>query len=280
MTGALPVTDADFPGLAEAVAQENLVRGAACLGINELIGGCEVRPLTAYHIRRLTFAGSPFLAKVTTEQLCADPANDQWLLHHLMLFLWIVSPFYEDSGKTSEPPPRKRFESKKKYAARCAALQTNRDRFNLAFATILKLPLDQLTREILEYVEESYLDAEDGSPSADPAQYCAFEIQIAQELHSNYSRSYRVDFWNPEIQPSKNPLLVPLKIIFQLRKARLKAAGENVTNRSQQKISEGLAKLGDLHRRLEEYIRDLHTQPPPAVPEETDRVKLFDYSEN
>ncbi|MEY4917627.1 MAG: hypothetical protein RL616_1540 [Verrucomicrobiota bacterium] len=261
MIGSIPFRDEDFPGYADSVARENLIRNAACLGINEVICGGEVKPLTAYHVRRLSFCGSPFLGRATAEQLCADEANHPWLLHHAMLFLWIISPFYQDTAKISVPPKRKWLESKKKFNDRCEAALTPRDKFNAAFARVMKCRLDDVIREILGYLDEAYLDAEEGEAD-DGQSYFAFEIAIAQELHSNYPTAFDLEFWNPvnSVNPVKNALFVPLKIIFQLRKARLKAKGEVVENKSERAIREGLAELGRRRRRTAEYEQELHRE--------------------
>jgi hypothetical protein len=262
--GSIPFRDEDFPGYADSVARENLIRNAACLGINEVICGGEVKPLTAYHVRRLSFCGSPFLGRATAEQLCADEANHPWLLHHAMLFLWIISPFYQDTAKTSPPPKRKWwqvFGLGGGARLRRAQIKSPRDEFNAAFARVMKCRLDDVIREILGYLDEAYLDAEEGE-AGDGQSYFAFEIAIAQELHSNYPTAFDLEFWNPvnSVNPVKNALFVPLKIIFQLRKARLKAKGEVVENKSERAIREGLAELGRRRRRTAEYEQELHRE--------------------
>lgn len=233
MIDTLSSTDDLYPGYAEAVARENLIRGAACLGWDETVCGCAVRPLTPYHIRRLTYARSPFLARLKAEELCQDETHHAALLHHAMIFLWTISPMFSEAGVGTARP-------RKWWPRR----QTPRDRFNQSFSDIMQLTILEVSRELLNYVDEAYIDSEDAGPSADTTQHCAFEIQIAQELHKNYPRAYRIDFWNPDCPRGENPVHVPLKIIFQLRKARLKAAGETVSNRSDLVKSEGLAALG------------------------------------
>ena len=228
--GAEAFEEKDFPGFTEAVARENRVRGVACLGLTEIICGMEVLPFCAAHLRLLALARSPFLGKVTAEELCCDELGRAQALNAAMLFLWIVSPFYEHGSQTS--PPRKWWQRK--------LPMTQRDKFNTACAVLLQVPIDRLCREILEYVDETFLDAETPRPGGSDTSYCAFEIHLASELHEHYG--YRIDFWNASCPPEKNPLRVPLKIVYQLRKARRKAAGELVSNRSDEIISAALGK--------------------------------------
>lgn len=219
MSGARPLLEADFPGYAAAVAHENLVRGAACLGISSEICGLTIKPLTAFHVRQLGFARSPFLiSDITLDALLAK----QDILDDIMRFLWIVSPMWKQGALT-----RKHF-----WQRRSA-----RDHFNKMFAPILKQPADKVCREILEFIEEAYLDA--GEASGTDKTFFAFEIGIAIELREF---GFRADFWN-SMPPEKNPVHVPLKIVFQLRKHRHYSKGALVSNKSERLISDGLAKM-------------------------------------
>lgn len=257
---------ADFPGYAEAVARENKVRGSACLGLNEVICGCEVKPLCPEHLGLLTFIRHPFHGGYTVDQLCgtkekefADAKPD--LLADILRFLWIVSPMYKTGsvcGKQPLPPPfpkRRWFELPRhhrrrivniatRYATDCEAAKTPRDRFNEAFAPILKLPVHDVVKEILEYFEESFIDIDQKAPR-DAKQYNAVQISIASELSENYPHSFRVDFWNPACPPEKNPLKVPLKIVAQLRKYRAVKAGNEVKNNSEDFIEAGLTAMNE-----------------------------------
>lgn len=232
----LPSDDGLYPGYPEAVARENRIRGAACLGWKERVCGCDVKPLTAYHLRRLTYAKSPFLAKVTAEELCENPDNHAALLHHAMVFLWTISPMFSEAGA---PASCRRWW---KFWHRPIA--SNRDLFNQAFSGIMKLEILEVCRQLLDYIDEAYTDSEDAAPSADTASYFAFEIGLARELHAASPKEFRLAFWNADCPRNENPVHVPLKLIFGMRKARLKAAGETVTNRSDAVKSAGLAELG------------------------------------
>ena len=228
MNSAIEFTIADFPGYAEFVALENEVRGLACLGINETICGLEVKPLCAAHVRLLSLVGSPFLGSYPVKALVEKPgiAND------VMLFLWIVSPHYEQGSQVS--PPRRWWQSKAKPTAR--------DRFNEAFAPVVKMDAGKVIGDILLYVENSYIDAEESAKNT--KSYFAFDVAIAHELCDSYPTCYRVDFWNPECPKDKNPLQVPLKIVFQLRKLRAVTEGQEPTNKSEKLIQSGLGQIG------------------------------------
>jgi hypothetical protein len=261
---AVEFSVADFPGLTEAVAREQHIRRIACLGIRELVCGCEVLPLTAAHVQLLTLTRSPFLASYPVAALCAKPdiADD------ILRLLWIVSPMYLQGSVTSPPLKRKWFESRKHLAARVQAAQTNRDGFNAAFARIMQEPVDKVVTEILAYIEESFLDA--GNANAGGKSYYAEDIAIAYEFSKHHG--YRLDFWNPDCPREKNPLHVPLKIVFQLRKARAQfehGRDAAITNPSDKFIEEGLAEIGRRRARLAEYERELNAEKvkpfPPGV---------------
>ena len=232
MNSAIAFTVADFPGYSEAVAKENEIRSRACLGINEVICGLEVKPLCALHVQLLSLVRSPFLGAYQTEQLIDKPD----ILADIMRFLWIVSPFYRQDG----PPKRPGW---LQWAFYWRKVESPRDRFNVAYGPIMKQKLDVVIREILEYVNDSFSDAEPGEKDA--KSYYAFEVSIAHELYTHYG--FRVDFWNPYCPADKNPLLVPLKIVFQLRKLRAQIANGSeaaITNKSDKFIVLGLAEIG------------------------------------
>ena len=240
MNSLVEFTLADFPGYPEAVAREAQIRSAACLGINEVIGGCEVKPLNAQHVRLLTLVRSPFMGSFTAEQLLTKPD----ILDDIMRCLWIISPMYQTGSKASAP---------KKHWWNRTAKPTPRDQFNTAFSGVLTLEAKKLIQELLDYIDEAYIDAQEGA--RDEKSYFAFEIGIAHELHEHYG--YRVDFWNPQCPPDKNPLLVPLKLIFQFRKLRLlmKEGKDAAQNKSDRLIEAGLPKLGERHRAQMEQLR-------------------------
>ena len=244
---AIEFSIADFPGYAEAVARENAIRGAACLGSNEVICGLEVKPLCAAHVRLLVLVRSPFLGQFTVAQLAGTPGKDfedgkPDILDDIMRFLWIVSPMYETGSRAGTPPKRRWFDTRQRFKRRLEAARTPRDKFNTAFSAILKQPVTTVVQEILDYVDEAYTDAEDDGEPGEKSHY-AFEISIAHEFAKHYG--YRIDFWDSTCPADKNPILVPLKIVFQLRKLRMKADGGEsiVTNKSDRLIAAGLEKI-------------------------------------
>jgi hypothetical protein len=227
---AAPFDVRQCAGYAEAVARENGIRGAACLGVNEVICGIEVKLLCPAHLGLLSIVNYPFHGGYTVEELCGTAANKFTdgkpdLLTDIMRFLWIVSPQYKTGARTR----KHRWQRK-----------TARDKFNEAFAPILKEPVPKVVAEILAYVEEAFIDCDDSTPAA-PKLFNATQISIAAELHEHYG--YRIDFWSPDCPPDKNPLLVPLKIIAQLRKYRANHAGNPVFNKSDKLVQAALDKM-------------------------------------
>ena len=106
MNSAIEFTIADFPGYAEAVERENAIRGASCLGINEVICGLEVLPLCAAHVRLLSLVRSPFMGAYPVQALIEKPD----ILADIMRFLWIVSPQYQTGAVAGVVPRRRWFE--------------------------------------------------------------------------------------------------------------------------------------------------------------------------
>ena len=236
---------ADCPGYAEAVAKENELRGGACLGINETICGCEVKPLNAAHIALLSLVRSPFLNMAAADiwQAVKDSEERRAQLQcDILRFLWIVSPQYEQGSRTGTIPRRRFFETRKRYLRRVESAMTARDKFNAAFAPILKQPVDEVLKECCQYVEDAYIDTDDTPPDALQKIGWAFQISIAVELSTHHG--YRVDFWNADCPADKNPLFVPLKIVTQLRKYRQWRDGSPVKNRSDKFVQDYLNAMG------------------------------------
>lgn len=237
---SLPTRDEDFPGYTEKVALENRIRGAACLGLDWEICGLPVKALTAYHVRLLMFARSPFfIAGIKVEQLADKPD----VVNDIMRFLWVVSPLYRLGVKER---------------AHWWQLKTAKDRFNAQYAGIMAQPWDKVCLEILEFIEQSYIDCEEFKGGSDKTFY-AFEVAIAAEMReygfrTDFWREVRVPKWKFWLPPVKdmNPMHVPLAIIFQFRKLRRFNKGEVVTNSSERLIADGLIKMN----------LDLKTQNP------------------
>jgi hypothetical protein len=222
---------ADFPGYTEQAARERRIRSAACFGLNEIICGFEVKPLCAKHISYLTLIRSPFLCGFTAEQLCQPGDQRPGLVHDIYNFLWIVSPMYCEGSR-----------ARKHWWQR----RTARDKFNEAFAPVINKPMVDVVKEILEYVEEAFIDAEEGKPGQ--KSFFADEVATACEMSKHHG--FRLDFWSASCPAEKNPLLIPLKIVFQLRKVRqaMEHGTDGLENRSDKLIAAALPKLGERFR--------------------------------
>ena len=96
-------------------------------------------------------------------------------------------------------------------------------------------------KEVVQYVEDAYIDTDDAKTDSAEKTGWAFQISIACELSTHHG--YRVDFWDPECPVEKNPLLVPLKIVTQLRKYRQYRDGHPIRNRSDGCVEAFLASL-------------------------------------
>lgn len=237
MNSAVDFSIADFPGYAEDAAKEQAIRSAACIGLNEIICGFEAKPLTAAHVLLLNLVRSPFLRAIPVAVLCAKPD----ILTDIMRFLWIVSPDYEQGSKASASRPWWQIVPRK---------PTARDRFNAKFALLAKVKLDALVSSILEYVEDAFIDAEKPKVNETRVSYYAQEVSIAYEFSKFHG--YRLDFWNTGCPADKNPLHIPLKIVFQLRKVRREAElgkDAGLSNRSDERVEAGLAALAEKNRR-------------------------------
>ena len=233
MNSAVEFSLDDFPGYSEAVAKENEIRSRACLGINEVICGLEVKPLNALHVQLLSLVRSPFLGAYQADDLIQKPD----IIQDIIRLMWIVSPMYRQDG-----PPMRQGWLRRLFCWR--KVESPKDRFNEAYGPIVKQNLLTVIQEILDYVGDSFSDAESGEHDA--RSYYAFEVSIAHEMYVSYG--YRIDFWNPACPADKNPLLVPLKIVFQLRKLRAQikdGAKAAITNKSDGLIKSGLAEISN-----------------------------------
>lgn len=219
----------DFADLEREQARERYIRSVACLGLNEKICGIEVKPLTSWHVSHLRIVGSPFLTKLDCDQLIElrGPA----LFADVMLFLWIVSPMFEPGSRAYEMTRWDKFIYRGKTPEH---KKTARDRFNEAFAPVLgpDVSIKKIVGEIIEYIDEAFIDAEEPDDTEAHKSFYSEEVSVAYELSK--TGFFRLDFWNSDCLPAENPLKVPLKIVFQLRRARLQfeGKGESMKNRS------------------------------------------------
>lgn len=227
------LTESDFPGYTEAVARENISRAAACLGVPETICGVDVKSLTGRHIRLLCIAGSPFLLRdVTANELCNNPIIDV----HVMTFLWILSPKF------------------------CAS-QRKRNRFFKSIRHVAKMKVNDVVKQIMDYVTEAYFDESKGD---EKKSFYSFEIGIVQNLHRSWGLP--VDMWENHwlrnmirrFSGKPNPLDVPIKILFQLQKAERRAADPAciLSNYSEEFLRKGLQRINDLHQYEHDLLKE------------------------
>lgn len=160
---------------ARAVKQEKFLRAAAFVVEAERLCGLTVRPLNLWHVMTLDTIGSPFVGR--WEKITRDD---------VLNFLWLLSPKYIPNAIA-----RRWF-----YYCHVHPLVSPKDR------------LMQTATQILEYVDEAYVDAPggDGKPRVS---YYAPAAGLVDLLASAYS-------WD-----EKQILWLPLKRSFQYQKAIL-----------------------------------------------------------
>ncbi len=220
---------ADFPGYAEFVARENLVRAAACLGLPERICGVEVEPMNIEHVRLLSLASSPFQMRgISVEQLCQKPGIEV----DVTTAMWILSTRWRAGSARAKA----RFLKSKSMLA------------------LMRLPIDQPVAALLKYVDDAYIDCPPGD--GEMKSYFAFEIAVAVEM----ARAFQLplDFWNKHpvrqfirwLTGKPSPTRIPLKILFQLRKVQRQMDAPNAImhNASDKLLADGLAEMNKRDR--------------------------------
>ena len=138
-----------IPGLADAIAKQDLVRDAAFLVDREHIAGVAVRPLTVRDLAALQAIGSPFM--VGKQPGAGDVAA----------FLWLLHPKYH---------PRAR-------VRRWLFLQSLRRRNFI-----------KLVEGIREYIAESFQDTPGGTSTTEPSYYSVAAALVGM-FASNYGWS-------------------------------------------------------------------------------------------
>ena len=246
MVGAQPVVE--VPGYREAVARENLIRVTACLNLTETICGFEVKALTPYHLRFLSLVNSPFLIEgMTAEELINKPGiND-----NIIGFLWVVSPFYQTGCRSRIESLKGRMKNifwriesrlgtrqRNWLLNRLVGPKTNRDKFNDIYSPLVIQDAVKVCKVILDYVDDAFIDHEPSGIGG--KSYFCQEMVFAYELHKIFPQAFRIDFWNDEPR-SSNPSHVPLKLIFQLRKAHRAASDAEavLSNKSEKVLVDG-----------------------------------------
>ena len=190
----------DCPGYLEAALREDLIRATPFLGIEERINGLPALPLTLRMVQWLGMVRSPFLTKlpadvlITKENIAAD----------IMIFLWIVSP----SFKAGDEKAKKKFYKTHSSAMELSALKT--------------------IEEIIEYINEAFLDSGEPNKEGDQRSYYSTAASIVGFFNRNFG--LEIDVWENsywrnivrKLTGRPNAMDVPLKIAFQLIRAHQK----------------------------------------------------------
>lgn len=157
-----------IPGYKEAVRLENQSRDLSFLSHRENICGMEVLSMNLKHFILLDGIRSPFLY----ERL-GDPAD-------AVMFLWILSPEWKPT----------KCREKKRLIKRCR-----------------RLNYGQLTKEILEYVKQTFQDSPSGRTGEEYIPFMSCAAVFVDRLASQYG-------WTDE-----TILNVPLRRLFQYQRA-------------------------------------------------------------
>jgi hypothetical protein len=216
----------DCPGYAEAARREDEIRALPFLGLDELICGLPAKPLTLRKVQWLSMVKSPFLSKLPAKSLIekAQIADD------VIMFLWIISPQFKPGNKKAQ----RKFVKTYKHLMDKNALE--------------------ICEEIVEYVEESFLDSGESTNEGDQRSYYSATALIISFFHANYGMP--IDVWENslwrnlyrKITGQLNVFDVPLKIVFQLIRVHQKNQNPEMIlhNRlSQPKLDEWLAGLNN-----------------------------------
>lgn len=152
---------AEVAGLAEAIKEENFFWDTAFLGMDEVICGFRVKPLSAYHLIYLSTVQSPFLLNVNPEFFYITPGID----NHIKRFMWIVSKRFKPESR----PQRKLF------------FFCHRWLFEKQVNEVKAIDL------ILEYLNKSMADCTQGSSSGS---YCSIAASMIDRLCHEYGWDY------------------------------------------------------------------------------------------
>ena len=216
----------DCPGYLEAALREDLIRATPFLGIEERINGLPALPLTLRMVQWLEMIKSPFLTRLPASVLVTKPD----ITNDVMIFLWIVSPSFKAGNEKAK---------KKFYKTHGVAMELN------ALKTV---------EEIIEYLNESFLDSNESNKEGDQRSYYSTAASIVGFFNRNFG--LEIDVWENsylrnlvrKLTGRPNVMDVPLKIAFQLIRAHQKNENPQMTfhnKLSQPKID---AWLGDLNQ--------------------------------
>jgi hypothetical protein len=216
----------DCPGYLEAALREDLIRATPFLGIEERINGLPVMPLTLRMVQWLGMVRSPFLSKLPADVLITKPD----IAADIMMFFWIVSPSFKIGNERAKK------------------------RFYKTHGQILKCNAQKTVQEIIEYIEEAFLDSSENIKEGDQKNYYSTAASIVGFFHRGYG--LEIDVWENSIWRNlirkltgrPNAIDIPLKIAFQLIRAHQKHEHPEMTfhnKLSQPKID---AWLGELNK--------------------------------
>lgn len=188
--------------LAEWMAQEKLTRLAACLPVNEQVGGYAVRPLTLRDFAMLTAIDSPYL----------PPFREATAAETLSL-LWLLSPDYVLPTAKNWRKNYKRFLRQKfPFAPPLSPLICftiwGRGKFELQKIKA-QIEHDSLQAALRSYIAEALQDVIAGGSADDllPAkEYYSDAVAVACQMARVYGGGLEIYFD------------MPLKIIFQAMK--------------------------------------------------------------
>ena len=184
----------DCPGYAEAARREEEIRVVPFLGLEERIAGLPVSPLTLRRLQWLTMVRSPFLYGLSAETLIEKPG----IADDIILLLWIVSPQFKAGNERAKR------------------------RFYKTHGSVLKADAAKVIQEIIDYVDESFLDSGAGEKGATERSYYSTAAALVGFFAANYGLP--LDAWENSIWRNlvrrltgkPNVMDIPLKIAFQL----------------------------------------------------------------
>lgn len=154
--------------------------------------------MTLEHWTWLELISSPFLfSGFSAEAFCAKPG----IAADINSFLWIVSPHFQPSSNVGGKW-RRRFDR-----VTFRLFESKRDRFNRIYAPVFQRPVIDVVTAILDYVDESFLDA--GTSESGQRSF----FSCAASCMAQMCKHYRMDLSTAE---SRARLMkMPLKIVFQ-----------------------------------------------------------------
>ena len=177
-----------IPGYDDAQASTDEMRNDAMLGLPEEICGLTVLPLTPRHLNWLDIYASPFLYRISPEDLLQRPD----IALHIARFLWVVSPQFSPFSSW-----RRKF-------------------FFLKYRRTLygcKTMVDDAVKSIFKYIDEAFQDLKSGSGSVERKSYYSTAALLTHLLCERYGGL------SPDPNAPNAAMDVPLKVSSQLFRA-------------------------------------------------------------